>query len=218
MARSGTTRRRPAVDPAEPTVSEVLQPGAMRPPLTVIDPDSPRSYEDLAGLPDVESTIPNSTERGGGDKRQRTKPTPKQHAFIVGCLKGLTASESYRRAYDCENSSPGTIWTEASKLMCNPAVAQRLAEGWRRAEEAALVGAPSLRRLTHQVLVTEAQTGDTSSARIAAAVKIGQLAGVRAFEEGTEESDAISATDVTAELRARLAAVAIPDATSLPED
>jgi hypothetical protein len=184
----------------------------------VIDPDNPRSYEDLAGLPDVDATLSNATQAPQVKSHQRKEPTPKQHAFIVGCLKGLTASESYRRAYDCEASSPGTVWTEASKLMLNPAVAQRLAEGWRRAEEAALVGGPTLRRLAQQVLVTEAQQGDTSSARIAAAVKIGQMPNVGLFDVDASDAGSISATDITSELRARLAAVAVPDATTNSDD
>ena len=211
MPREGKTQRRAPVDPAEPTVSEVLQPGAMLPPLMVIDPDNPRTYEELVGMPDAEDMAAPRLQPSEDILGARKHPTHKQQQFIVECLKGLSASEAYRRAYDCEGSKPQTVWNEASKLMLNPLVASRLAAGWRRAEEAALVGAPSLRRLTQSVLINEAQVGDTSSARIAAAVKIGQLAGVRAFEEGSEEDGAVSADDITKELRDRLAAIGVSE-------
>lgn len=53
--------------------------------------------------------------------------TPKQAAFVKGILDGLSASESYRRAYDCENVQPHNIWALASRLRANVNVRSWLA-------------------------------------------------------------------------------------------
>lgn len=48
--------------------------------------------------------------------------TPQQYKFAELVLAGNTASEAYRRAYNCENSSQRTIWAEASRLRNHPNV------------------------------------------------------------------------------------------------
>lgn len=43
--------------------------------------------------------------------------------FVDEIAAGQTQSEAYRSAYDAENSSPATVWKEASRLAKNPRVA-----------------------------------------------------------------------------------------------
>jgi hypothetical protein len=46
--------------------------------------------------------------------------TTKQTTFINALLKGKTASDAYKAAYDCSNMADRTIWSEASRLRANP--------------------------------------------------------------------------------------------------
>ena len=48
--------------------------------------------------------------------------TSKQRAFVNALLKGKTASDAYRDAYNCTNMSQGAIWVEASRLRRNTKV------------------------------------------------------------------------------------------------
>lgn len=54
--------------------------------------------------------------------------TPKQEKFCLVYHETSNASEAYRQAYDCENSSEVVINNEASTLKKNHEVAMRLAE------------------------------------------------------------------------------------------
>jgi len=48
--------------------------------------------------------------------------TPKQRAFVEALLKGKSASDGYREAYNCKNMSNAAVWVEASRLRANPKV------------------------------------------------------------------------------------------------
>ena len=48
--------------------------------------------------------------------------TPKQTAFVDALLRGKTASDAYREAYNCESMSQGAIWVEASRLRRSPKI------------------------------------------------------------------------------------------------
>lgn len=52
--------------------------------------------------------------------------TPKQEKFAQGIASGLSQADAYRASYDCDNSSDGCIYTEASLLMDNPNISQRI--------------------------------------------------------------------------------------------
>jgi phage terminase small subunit len=54
--------------------------------------------------------------------------TPKQELFVQGIIKGLSQADAYREAYECKKMSDNAIYREASLLMDNPKVAQRLKE------------------------------------------------------------------------------------------
>lgn len=45
--------------------------------------------------------------------------TPKQTHFVECILAGKTATEAYRTAYDCADSSNKVIWNHACKVMAN---------------------------------------------------------------------------------------------------
>jgi hypothetical protein len=48
--------------------------------------------------------------------------TKKQHAFVHAILRGETAADAYRGAYNASAMTNRTIWAEASRLRANPKV------------------------------------------------------------------------------------------------
>lgn len=54
--------------------------------------------------------------------------TPKQEEFVKNIIEGMTQADAYRSAYSCKNMSDNAIYREASLLVENPKVAQRLKE------------------------------------------------------------------------------------------
>lgn len=54
--------------------------------------------------------------------------TPKQEAFVQNIIQGMSQADAYRSAYSCKNMSDNAIYREASLLVGNPNVAQRLKE------------------------------------------------------------------------------------------
>ena len=69
--------------------------------------------------------------------------TPKQTAFAEKYVECGNASEAYRHAYDAENSSDTTVWTNASQLLSNTKVTLRVME-LQEAEDAAETQPPKL--------------------------------------------------------------------------
>jgi phage terminase small subunit len=56
------------------------------------------------------------------------KLTAKQEAFCQGIADGLGQAEAYRAAYDADNMKENSVYVQASKLMKNPKIAQRIAD------------------------------------------------------------------------------------------
>ena len=56
------------------------------------------------------------------------KLTAKQEAFCQGIADGLGQSDSYRAAYDAEDMKENSVYVNASKLMKNAKVTQRISE------------------------------------------------------------------------------------------
>lgn len=54
--------------------------------------------------------------------------TPKQEAFVQAIASGMTQADAYRSAYNAENMKENSVWTNASKLMADAKVAQRVEE------------------------------------------------------------------------------------------
>jgi len=56
------------------------------------------------------------------------KLTAKQEAFCQGIADGLGQADSYRAAYDASDMKENSVYVQASKLMKNPKITQRIAE------------------------------------------------------------------------------------------
>lgn len=54
--------------------------------------------------------------------------TPKQEVFVQGIIKGLSQADAYREAYNCKNMSDNSIYVNASKLVSDTKIAQRIKE------------------------------------------------------------------------------------------
>lgn len=54
--------------------------------------------------------------------------TAKQEAFCQGIADGLGQADAYRSAYDAEDMKENSVYVQASKLMKNPKISQRIAE------------------------------------------------------------------------------------------
>lgn len=54
--------------------------------------------------------------------------TIKQEAFASAIANGKTQADAYRSAYNAENMKENSVWTNASKLMSDAKVAQRVEE------------------------------------------------------------------------------------------
>ena len=65
--------------------------------------------------------------------------TPKQERFSDNVVAGMSQTEAYRDAYDTENMLPVTVNREADRLMDNPHIATRIAEGNQAIQEAGLL-------------------------------------------------------------------------------
>jgi phage terminase small subunit len=61
-------------------------------------------------------------------KMPHVKLTAKQEAFCQGIADGLGQAEAYRAAYDADNMKENSVYVQASKLMKNPKIAQRIAD------------------------------------------------------------------------------------------
>ena len=91
--------------------------------------------------------------------------TPKQEAFAHKYVECGNASEAYRFAYEADDSKLPTVWNEASRLLANPQVAQRVSELTERSLATVDVTAADIARVAWQI----ASDGATQpSARVSA--------------------------------------------------
>lgn len=54
--------------------------------------------------------------------------TPKQEKFALNIFEGMNQADAYRSSYSAKNMSDNAIYREASLLMSNPKIAQRIKE------------------------------------------------------------------------------------------
>lgn len=54
--------------------------------------------------------------------------TPKQEKFVQNIIQGMSQADAYRSAYSCKNMTDNSIYVNASKLVADAKVAQRLKE------------------------------------------------------------------------------------------
>ena len=145
--------------------------------------------------------------------KPKTGLTSKQRHFALALAKGgasgagLTLSDAYREAYNCENMSGAAIRNEASKLAANPDIAmmvERLREQNRQSIAASMVGDRDrvLERLRQWM--DDAEPTDTN--KIKAAQLLGQSVGMFKDVIETSTNDRES-SEIAVEIERRLAAL-----------
>lgn len=129
--------------------------------------------------------------------------TAKQEAFAQGVANGLTLADAYRQSYNAENMKEASIYTEASLLMDNPKIAQRVSGIQQAREDRTLHDSARLRRLVLERLHQEATEAESDSARIRALELLGKS--IAMFTDRVEQEEGVrSSTDLEQELIARL--------------
>jgi hypothetical protein len=125
--------------------------------------------------------------------------TAKQEAFAQGVSQGKTLADAYRNAYDAENMKEASIYTEASLLMDNPKIIQRVGALQEAKEEKTLHDQARLKRLVLERLHQEATTAESDSARIRALELLGKS--IAMFTDRVEQDDTQrSSADIEREL------------------
>ena len=113
--------------------------------------------------------------------------TPKQERFVQELLKGNSASDAYRSAYNAKGMKASAIHTEASVLKSSPKLTRRYKALLRRKEEYTLTSTLSLRHLVLEKLREEAlDKSNTSQSRIRALELLGKTSDVGLFIERIE--------------------------------
>lgn len=129
--------------------------------------------------------------------------TAKQEAFAQGVANGLTLADAYRQSYNAENMKEASIYTEASLLMDNPKIVQRVSGIQQAREDKTLHDSARLRRLVLEQLHQEAMNAESDSARIRALELLGKS--IAMFTDRVEQEEGVrSSTDLEQELIARL--------------
>jgi hypothetical protein len=144
-----------------------------------------------------------------GQGRNEHGLTAKREAFAQGVAEGKTLTASYKAAYNAENMSAHCIVTEASKLMANPDVANRVnllveVRSRKTTHDAARIKATVIERLQ----IEASDKANPASVRVRALELLGKLTDVAAFRERTiiEEPEA-STADLAEQLQDRLSAL-----------
>ena len=87
--------------------------------------------------------------------------TTKQEDFAKNIIEGMSQADAYRSAYDTKRMSDNAIYREASLLMSNPKVAQRIKELREELAKPSIMSAQErLEWLTQLILSKDESTTD----------------------------------------------------------
>ena len=156
---------------------------------------------------------------GGGEppkKGKRRALTAKQEAFVKALTtggpdgKGMTQTDAYKAAYNCEQMSDKAIYTEAWKLCTHhPEVTRRILSQQAVLERAALSSGLTRRRWIVERLEHEARSAESDAARVRALELLGKDSEVQMWQDHVIQTQTAEASpdDVRRELEARLTAL-----------
>ncbi len=111
--------------------------------------------------------------------------TPKQIHFCQAVVSGCTMSDAYREAYNADNMKPASIHREASVLMSNPTVTQRVERLQRQKDRAVVATSVSDRERVLTKLRSLMDSAKTESVQLGAAVALGKT--IALFTDVTED-------------------------------
>jgi hypothetical protein len=148
--------------------------------------------------------------------------TPKQLHFCRAVVSGCTMSDAYREAYNTSNMKPASIHREASLLMSNPMVTQRVERLQRQKDRALIASSLSDRECVLEKLRDMTDNAKSESVQLQAAVALGKT--VALFTDvRVEEKPQRSPKEIQAELnelleKCGLKIVSDVDADEKPDD
>lgn len=122
--------------------------------------------------------------------------TANQMKFVEGMLKGMSASDAYRSAYDTDNMGQNSIWVEASRLKSNPNVSLWLAQARKNGLANATVTLDGHLQELERLKAIAIETGN-----VGAAVQAEQLRGKAAGHYVDKHQDVSQTTDPIQTLR-----------------
>ena len=153
----------------------------------------------------MESETPIKRTAAKGEDRKPHRLTVKQTNFCRGIAKGLTYTEAYRQAYDCERMKESTIGASACRLAAQPHIIARLLDLEKTEERSAVHSAVWRRSFVLEGLAKEAVEGDTASSRVRALELLGKSQGVDLFTDIKEHRVTTRTSDeIESELRERI--------------
>lgn len=127
-----------------------------------------------------------------------TDLTPKQEAFALAYIETGNASEAYRRAYDVRpDTKPESVWVNASKILSDAKVSQRVSElateaatmaglnAYKTMRELSRIGFSDLRRLfTEAGALRDPATWDDDIAAAVASIEVVTRQGAETDADG----------------------------------
>ena len=113
-----------------------------------------------------------------GATNQTTGLTDKQEAFVQAYMSGENASDAYRSAYDADGMKSSTIWTEASLLLGNQKVANRISTINADIDAQQRMGRLKQSEFVLKQLMRMATTGQNEGARVRSLELLGKHAGM----------------------------------------
>ncbi len=134
--------------------------------------------------------------------------TEKQETFAREVAKGATLADAYRTAYDASAMQQSSIYSEASRLMDNPLVAQRAKQLLdERIKHTHAIDAKRIRQHVFDRLMIESVADESPpQARIKALELLGKIDVVSMFKEqkGQELPETVDVAALEAKLRTML--------------
>lgn len=159
------------------------------------------------GITDCDSQLVRDSGRNTVERVNEFNLTEKQECFAQAVAKGATLIDAYKASYNASSMKTGTIYSEASKLMDRPHIAERVKALLAiRQEKTFAVDAQRVRQhVFDRLMVESVDAGNPAASRIRALELLGKMDVVQMFKETKEvKDDRPDPTMLEAKLRAAL--------------
>lgn len=134
--------------------------------------------------------------------------TAKQYRFATLAFSGLSNSEAYRAAYNCETASDHTVGVAAGELMANPVIQRKIRELRAKTEEQSTLSLGLSREFVLSGLMRLAKNATKESVQLGALQTLGKTVGIDLFREiHVTEHKTRTVEDVETELKSKLDAL-----------
>lgn len=157
------------------------------------------------------SAIGNAKRPRDSKAKREGRPLTAQQEAWCRCfvVHGMTKSDAYRAAYQCQNMADTSINAEASKLSALPHVASRVKELRAEMARVDLLDHGSAQRFVLDGLSRIALNGDSSASQLRAYELIGKLRWMALFsaQTGEQQADTRDAQTLRDSLARRLQAL-----------